>query len=184
MFEILKEFGIYGIAIAGLLEATILPIPMETISVPVYLSSREKVAYLLIILLICSTLGSIIGYLFWRKISGPIKNRYLKSEIFVKIKKMYEKNALLTLLTSAFTPIPFEGYIIAAGILEIEFKTFLLGVVFSRILRHFPQGVLVYYYGEKVIKDIGTYRIIIIISIFLIIFIKNFIDKKIKKGNI
>ncbi|MEG2347551.1 MAG: hypothetical protein RSB50_07700, partial [Cetobacterium sp.] len=105
-------------------------------------------------------------------------------EIFVKIKKMYEKNALLTLLTSAFTPIPFEGYIIAAGILEIEFKTFLLGVVFSRILRHFPQGVLVYYYGEKVIKDIGTYSIIIIISIFLIIFIKNFIDKKIKKGNI
>lgn len=184
MFEILKEFGIYGIAIAGLLEATILPIPMETISVPVYLSSREKVAYLLIILLIYSTLGSIIGYLFWRKISGPIKNRYLKSEIFVKIKKMYEKNALLTLLTSAFTPIPFEGYIIAAGILEIEFKTFLLGVVFSRILRHFPQGVLVYYYGEKVIKDIGTYSIIIIISIFLIIFIKNFIDKKIKKGNI
>ena len=184
MFEILKEFGIYGIAIAGLLEATILPIPMETISVPVYLSSREKVAYLLIILFICSTFGIIIGYLFWRKISGPIKNRYLKSEIFVKIKKMYEKNALLTLLTSAFTPIPFEGYIIAAGILEIEFKTFLLGVVFSRILRHFPQGVLVYYYGEKVIKDIGTYSIIIIISIFLIIFIKNFIDKKIKKGNI
>ena len=48
MFETLKEFGIYGIAVAGLLEATVLPIPMETISIPVYLSSREKVAYLLI----------------------------------------------------------------------------------------------------------------------------------------
>ena len=184
MFETLKEFGIYGIAVAGLLEATVLPIPMETISIPVYLSSREKVAYLLIVLLIFSTLGSIIGYLFWKKISGPIKRRYLKTEIFVKIKKMYEKNSLLTLLTSAFTPIPFEGYVIAAGILEIEFKTFLLGVIFSRILRHFPQGILIYYYGERVTKNIGTYSIVIIISIFLIIFIKNLINKKIKKDNI
>ena len=176
MFEILKEFGIYGIAIAGLLEATILPIPMETISVPVYLSSREKVAYLLIILIICSTLGSIIGYLFWRKISGPIKNRYLKSEIFVKIKKMYEKNALLTLLTSAFTPIPFEGYIIVAGILEIEFKIFL--VVFSRALRHIPQGILIYFYGEKITKNIGIYSLITAIIIFIIFLIKKKIMNK------
>ncbi|MGL5023062.1 MAG: YqaA family protein [Cetobacterium sp.] len=178
MFEILKEFGIYGIAIAGLLEATILPIPMETISVPVYLSSREKVAYLLIILIICSTLGSIIGYLFWRKISGPIKNRYLKSEIFVKIKKMYEKNALLTLLTSAFTPIPFEGYIIVAGILEIEFKIFLLGVVFSRALRHIPQGILIYFYGEKITKNIGISSLITAIIIFIIFLIKKKIMNK------
>lgn len=179
MFEILKEFGIYGIAIAGLLEATILPIPMETISVPVYLSSREKVAYLLIILIICSTLGSIIGYLFWRKISGPIKNRYLKSEIFVKIKKMYEKNALLTLLTSAFTPIPFEGYIIVAGIIEIEFKIFLLGVVFSRALRHIPQGILIYFYGEKITKNIGIYSLITAIIIFIIFFfIRKIMNKK------
>ncbi|MGL5207846.1 YqaA family protein [Cetobacterium sp.] len=179
MFEILKEFGIYGIAIAGLLEATILPIPMETISVPVYLSSREKVAYLLIILIICSTLGSIIGYLFWRKISGPIKNRYLKSEIFVKIKKMYKKNALLTLLTSAFTPIPFEGYIIVAGILEIEFKIFLLGVVFSRALRHIPQGILIYFYGEKITKNIGIYSLITAIIIFIIFFfIRKIMNKK------
>ncbi|MGL5280064.1 MAG: YqaA family protein [Cetobacterium sp.] len=184
MFEILKEFGIYGIAVAGLLEATILPIPMETISIPLYLSSRDKVAYLLVVLLIFSTLGSIIGYLFWRKISGPIKSRYLKAEMFIKIKKMYEKNALLALLTSAFTPIPFEGYILVAGILEIEFKTFLLGVIFSRILRHFPQGILIYFYGEKVTKDVGPYSIIIIISIVLIILIKSLIGKKIKKGNI
>lgn len=184
MFETLKEFGIYGIAVAGLLEATVLPIPMEAISIPIYLSSREKIVYLLLVLLVFSTLGSILGYLFWKKVSGPIRHHYLQREMFIKIKKLYEKNIFLTLLTSAFTPIPFEGYVIVAGILEIEFKIFLLGAILSRVLRHLPQGVLIYFYGESIVKNIGVYSFGIMILIFTVFLIKSLINKKIKKGNI
>lgn len=68
MFEILKELGVYGIALAGLLEATILPIPMETISIPIYLSLKESAVYLVIVLIIFSILGSILGYFFGAKL--------------------------------------------------------------------------------------------------------------------
>lgn len=178
MFEILKELGVYGIALAGLLEATILPIPMETISIPIYLSLKESAVYLVIVLIIFSILGSILGYFFWRKIGDPIRNHIFEKDIFIKVKKMYEKNAFLALLSSAITPIPFEGYVIAAGILEIEFRIFLLGTIFSRILRHLPQGLLIYFYGEKILKDLKFYTFITIITILIIILIKYLTFKK------
>lgn len=186
MFEILKSYGILGIAIAGLLEATILPIPMETISIPVYLSSEKNILYLVVILIFFSTLGSAIGYFFWKELGKSIRDKYFQKNFFIKLKKLYEKNVFLTLLSSAFTPIPFEGYVMVAGMLGINFKMFILGAIISRILRHLPQGILVYFYGERILNNFRAYSIGIML-IFICIFIMkkfNLLNKYSKKGNI
>lgn len=178
MIEILKNYGIYGIMIAGLLEATILPIPMETISIPTYLSSKDNIVYLLLMLIFFSTLGSIIGYFIWKILGNPIRDRYNENKLFIKLQTLYDKNIFLTLLSSAFTPIPFEGYVMVAGILKINFKVFLLGAFLSRIIRHFPQGLLIYFYGNQILDNIKLYSFILTILIFSIIFIKYLISKK------
>ncbi|MCQ8213553.1 VTT domain-containing protein [Cetobacterium somerae] len=186
MFEILKNYGILGIAIAGLLEATILPIPMETISIPVYLSSEKNIPYLVVILIFFSTLGSAIGYFFWKELGRFIRDKYSQKKILIKLKKLYEKNIFLTILSSAFTPIPFEGYVMVAGILGINFKIFILGAIASRILRHLPQGIIVYFYGERILNNFKAYSIGIILIFICIFIIKKFnlLNKYSKKGNI
>ncbi|MDX8336910.1 YqaA family protein [Candidatus Cetobacterium colombiensis] len=184
MLEILKNYGLYGIIIASLLEATVLPIPMETISIPAYLSAKENIIYLLIILVSFSTLGSIVGYSIWKRLGKIIRNKYREKDIFIKIKILYERNIFLTLLSSAFTPIPFEAYVMVAGILSINFKLFLIGVVLSRILRHFPQGLLIYFYGDKILDNIKLYSFLIIMFIFSFNLVKYLILKKIKASDI
>lgn len=181
MFELLKKLGIFGLALAGVLEATVLPLPMEGISLPAYLASKDKILYLFIILLLSSITGSIIGYLFWKRVGRVFKKKYINNDRFKKIKELYEKNAFLTLLTSAFTPLPFEGYVLTAGILEIDFKTFLLGVTLSRVLRHLPQAILLYIFGDKIIESLEFYSILGVLVIFSLFLIKK-IQSKIKNN--
>ncbi|MGL4652050.1 YqaA family protein [Cetobacterium sp.] len=177
MVELLKKLGVFGLFLAGILEATILPLPMETISLPIYLVSKDKIPYLFIMLLLSSITGSIIGYLFWKRVGRVFKKKYINNDVFKKIKELYEKNAFLTLLTSAFTPLPFEGYVLTAGILEIDFKTFLLGVTLSRVLRHLPQAILLYIFGNKIIENLKIYSMIGIFIIFSLFLIKKILKR-------
>lgn len=147
----LVEYGWIGIAIAALSEGIFLPLPMETISVPIYLLNREKAFILSLLLVLFSIVGSIIGYHIGKYFGFGLLKKFAPRDSVEKLRTLYEKNAFLTLLTSAFSPIAYELYVISAGSFRVNFKKFIFAAIISRILRHLPLGVLLWLYGESVL---------------------------------
>ena len=180
LVSLLVDFGIVGIIIAAFSEAVFLPVPMELISIPVYLANPTKAFFYSVILIVFSILGSITGYHLSRLIGKPLIHKFVAEKHIHRLKTLYEKNALWALLTSAFTFIPYEAYVLSAGTFEIGFNKFLFATVISRAIRHLPQGILIWLYGDIILLNLKAYTLAVVLLVFVIIIAFNYLQKKFK----
>lgn len=169
---LLVDYGIIGIMIAAFFEAIFLPIPMDLISIPSYLLNPNKVFLYLTALIIFSIIGSISGYYLGKLFAKPLRNKFSSSVNFNRLKGLYDKNSFLTILSSSFTPIAYEAYVLSAGIFNIGFRKFIIAAIISRVIRHLPQGILIALYGDTLLSYLENYTLIIAFFIFIIILIK------------
>jgi len=166
--NILIDFGILGIAIAGFFEAIFLPMPMEIVFIPVALLNTSKALIYSITIIIFSTLGSVVGYYLGKFLGTPLLNKIISKDKYSKLKKMYTKNAFLTILTSCFTPIPYEAYVISAGAFNINLTLFITASIISRFIRYLPQGILISMYGGALLSYMKSYSIYLGLLIFIL----------------
>lgn len=178
LINILANYGIIGIMIAAFSEAIFLPVPMELVSIPTYLLSPNKAFFYSIILVLFSVLGSIAGYYLGKAFGKPLMNRLVSIENFNRLKTLYNSNSFLTILTSSFTPIPYEAYVLSAGIFNIDFRKYLLASAISRVIRHLPQGILITLYGDALLSQLKNYTLIICSIIFIVILSLKYLIKR------
>lgn len=179
LISLLVDFGIAGIIIAAFSEAVFLPVPMELISIPIYLANPTKAFFYSVILITFSILGSITGYHLSRFLGKPLMHKFVEEKHIHRLKTLYEKNSLWALLTSAFTFIPYEAYVLSAGIFEIGLKKFLVATVISRTIRHLPQGILIWLYGDIILSNLKAYTFAVVLLAFVIIVAFKYLEKKI-----
>ena len=168
LINMLVEYGVFGIILAAFAEAIFLPLPMELVSIPIYLASPQNAFFYSILLITFSTLGSIAGYHLGKAFGKPLINKFISESNFYRLKSLYSKNSFLAILTSSFTPIPYEAYVLSAGVFNIGFKKFILASIISRVIRHLPQGILIALYGNTILTHLKSYTLIICVIIFLI----------------
>lgn len=178
----LTEYGLFGIMIAAFCEAIFLPVPMEVISLPIYLSRPKMALIYAVVLILFSTIGSITGYWIARGFGSLVRNKWVDSKYLTKLQEWYDRNAFLAILTSSFTPIPYEAYVLSAGMLAVNFKQFLVGSMVSRLLRHLPQGILLYFFGEAIAKYREWYTILLAAVVIVVIGCKYAYSKKKSTG--
>jgi membrane protein YqaA with SNARE-associated domain len=181
IINLLIKHGILGIIIAAFSESIFMPIPMELISIPIYLLNSSKALLYSIILILFSTLGSTVGYYIGKILSNSSLNKFMSNKNTYILKRLYDKNSFLTILTSAFTPIPYEAYVLSAGIFNIGFRKFFLAATISRVIRHLPQGILINLYGVAIISHVKNYTLIAGLIIFSIITIFKYLFSVMKK---
>ena len=162
----LIKYGIVGIILAAFLEATFLPLPMELVSLPVYLADPANALIASLVLIIFSILGSMTGYLLGRTLGSALLSRIVPAKRLHQLNRLYENNSMLVILSSAITPIPYEVYVLSAGFLQVKFQRFILAASISRIIRHLPQAILVYYYRDSLH---GEYRIYIAVGLLMVV---------------
>lgn len=95
ILSILGNFKIIVIIIIAFLEAIFLPVPMELVSIPIYLSNPTKAFFYSTVLIIFSILGSITGYHLSSILGKSIINKFVPIENFNKLKKLYDRNSFL-----------------------------------------------------------------------------------------
>lgn len=178
--EFLKSIGYIGIIVAGLAEAIFMPFPMDIIFIPLAAANPNKAINYVVTLITFSSIGSIISY----KI-GKVGGRKLLYKInitkrnFSKIERLYNDKAFITIMTSAFTPIPYEIYTITAGIFNVDFKKYITASVLSRIIRYSPQGILIFLYGDEVLLLIERYGVLSAVMLFIVILMIRYIYQKV-----
>ncbi|MDO5519449.1 MAG: VTT domain-containing protein [bacterium] len=174
---VLIKYGIWGIMFAGLAEAILLPVPMEVVSIPVYLVRPEKAFGYACVLAICSVIGSMIGYKISNAFGRVLSKKTGEAAVVQKVQGWYQKNVIFTLLTSAVTPIPYELYVVTAGICAVDKKRFIIGSLISRSIRHLPQGLLITYGGNGLVRWCKENLPIVFICIIGIWMIRGFLKR-------
>ena len=178
MLNFLINYGILGIIIAALIEPIFMPLPMELVFIPIVMTNIKRAFLYSLILITFSAVGSVIGYIVGKGIGRRILKKLVSEEKLGKIEDKYNNNAFLTILTSAFTPIPYEAYVLSAGIFKVNFIKFITAAVLSRTIRYIPQGIIISLYGVALINVIKNYTIVIGIAVLMAILLAKYAFKR------
>lgn len=158
----LKQFGerlihskymLPGIGIASFLEATVIPIPLETILMPLMQARRKKLLLISTVALAGCILGACAGYAvgfyIFDAIGEQIVSLVSTQNQFENAKQQMQQKGFLFVLSIGITPIPFQIAMLAAGALKYSLILFLVAATISRALRYYGLALLVYWAGNQ-----------------------------------
>ena len=120
--------------------------------------------------------GYYIGFIFWDEIGVHITEYFALTDQINSFKELYNENGSLAVFIAGVSPIPYKLVTIISGISSMNFFYFCLFSLFSRGLRFFIIGFLIFWFGSRVQSFIenrlGLLTLIIIVgalSIFLLL---------------
>ncbi len=141
---VILQYGYLGIFSLTALEQFIFPIPVDVFF---GFSIEHGLVYknLMVVVLIATVIGASIGYFLGKYLGHPAlewlvgKTKVAKGEAYIK------KWGIWGVILAGMTPIPFKVVTWTAGIFEMPFGRFIIGVLIGRMPRYF----LTAYAGAK-----------------------------------
>ncbi len=174
-------WALFGIAFA---ESSFFPVPPDVLLIPMVVGNPKKWWKIAGICTLGSVIGAFFGYfigwLFYESIGKPIVDFYHFQSQMDYIGTRYAQNAFLTILTAAFTPIPYKVITIAAGLFKISLATLMIASVIGRAGRFFLVAGLLRVFGKKVEKFIEKYFDMLAL-LFMVLLIGGFLVIKYMK---
>lgn len=140
--DLILHYGYWGIFLITTMEQFFLPIPVDVF---IGFSIKQGLNYYTVmgLIFIGTFLGACIGYALGKFLGHPAfewffgKRKIEKGESFIK------KWGIFGVIIAGFLPIvPFQITTWIAGIFEMSFSKFLLGVMIGRIPRYLLTGYL------------------------------------------
>lgn len=167
---IFQSMGVPGLALNAFIESFFLAPPPDILLITLDLAKPEKAFYYASIATLCSAVGGFTGYLIGRFGGRPVFNFLFrnKQEQFNNVEALYGKYGTFAVFFSAFTPIPYNVFTIASGILNMHPLKFFIASVFGRGMRFFLVSTVLMIFGEM-IKAYINY-VILAVTIIIIIF--------------
>lgn len=137
-------------------ESSFFPIPPDVLLIAMVIAVPARAMWYALICSVGSVLGGMAGYGIgwglWELVDSIFIGHIFSQALFDKVVQAYNDHAFLTVLTAAFTPIPYKVITIAAGVSKISFLTLVIASAIGRSARFFMVAGLLYYFGP-VMKD-------------------------------
>lgn len=151
-----------GIGLASFLESTFVPIPLETLLVPLMQARREKLWQIAAITTLGCMVGALVGYAIGYFLFDMLRDfivTYWVSETQIEsFKAAMQRDGFWFIFSTGVTPVPLQVAMLAAGISQYSLALYMLAVVTSRTIRYFGLAVLVYFFGNKTEKIVRKYK--------------------------
>ena len=182
----------YYLAIVSFVESSFFPIPPDVMVIPMVISKKNDFIKIFLITTIFSVMGGMLGYLigaFFFDFGSQIMSFYGYENKLSNIKENLVSSDgfyawLGILFLAGFTPLPFNVFTIASGLISFNFFIFIFISLVSRGLRFFIVSYLSYKFGNlftefmekhgsKWFTIIGL--IIVIIGLFIYLIIKFYV---------
>lgn len=177
MHEILQSLqnwfmnhGAWGLGLNAWLESFIPVPPPDFLLIAMDLANPQKALFYALIATIGSAFGGITGWLFGKIGGRPLFNWIFrkKKDLFNTVEENYKKYGTIAVAMAALTPVPYNIFAWASGILNMNPVLFTLISIFGRGARFFLVSVLLLFFGEKIKQHLGI--TVLIISILLLVF--------------
>lgn len=157
-----SKYMLGSIALASFLESLVVPIPLETLLLPLMQARRDKLWLIASVTTLGCLLGAIIGYyigyFLFEALRQPIMT-YMTSEAqFEQFRGHMDKHGFWFIFSTGVTPLPLQVAMLTAGLSGYSFMLYMLAVATSRCVRYFSLAVLVYFFGNKTEKIVRRYK--------------------------
>jgi len=165
-----EQHGALGLGLNAWLESFIPVPPPDFLLIALDLANPKKALFYASIATLGSAFGGFTGWLLGRVGGRPFFNWIFrnKKDLFEKVDAMYSKWGTVAVATAALTPVPYNIFAWASGILNMNWFLFVLISIFGRGARFFLVSTLLMFFGEAVKSNLK--EIVLLVSILLIIF--------------
>jgi membrane protein YqaA with SNARE-associated domain len=171
-------YGTWALFILAFAESSFFPVPPDVLLIALAIAKPEKALRYALVCSIGSVLGGALGYLigwhFMVSIGNKIVAFYGLAPKVTYIESLYNQYDAWAVGIAGFTPVPYKVFTIAAGMFKINFTVFMLASLFSRSMRFFLVGGLIYLFGPKIQVFIDKYFNILAVA-FTILLVGSFI---------
>jgi membrane protein YqaA with SNARE-associated domain len=149
--------GIWGAALAGLVDSGTIPIPMDPL-IATWAWNDHRHAYLYVIMAAAgSAVGGLIPFLLGRAGGELFLLRRIDRARYEAMMARFEKQEFLAMaIPSAMPPpTPWKAFVFGAGVFEMNIWHFLLAVFTGRAVRFGVEAALTIKYGPQIINVVG-----------------------------
>ena len=170
--NLFQSLGMTGLAINAAIESCLpgFPLPPDVLLIAMSLAVPQKA---LLYALICTTgsiTGALVGYTVGRFGGRPLFNYLFRNKIdkLDAVEKLFDQYGSFAVFFSAFSPIPYNIFAIASGIMKMNVIKFWFVSCLGRGGRFFFVSIVLMLFGET-IKQYMNY-VILGVSVLLVAF--------------
>lgn len=168
-----RKYSSFALFLLAFSESSFFPVPPDVLQIALSVSKPKKSYFYALISSVGSVLGGILGYFIgfflFDAIGSLIINTLGYQAQFEVVGNLYKSYAFLAILVSAFTPIPYKVFTIAAGFWQVGLMPLILASVIGRSARFFLVGTLIYFFGPKIKDFIDKYFNILTLVVFVLV---------------
>jgi membrane protein YqaA with SNARE-associated domain len=154
---VLGPLGIWGAALAGLVDSGTVPIPMDPL-IATWAWNDHRHAYLCVIMAAAgSAIGGLIPFLLGRAGGELFLLRRIDRSRYEAMMARFEKQEFLAMaIPSAMPPpTPWKAFVFGAGVFEMNIWHFMLAVFTGRMVRFGVEAILTIKYGPQIVNVVG-----------------------------
>lgn len=163
--------GFTALLVISFVESSFFPIPPDVLLIALCMGAPRKGFRFALWCSVASVLGGVFGY-FIGYAAEPL-GRWIIFDLlhygaaWDKVAILYGENAFLSIVTAAFTPIPYKVFTIAAGVFheQVSLGTLVSASAIGRSGRFFLVAGAIYAFGPPIKRLLDKY-----LEIFTIIF--------------
>jgi membrane protein YqaA with SNARE-associated domain len=174
------SFGGVGIFLSAFVDSSFVPLPLVSDLLLMELSSRHPVRMPYYAAM--AALGSLGGciWIYWLARKGG-ENYYRKTQGRPpgRIRTLIQKHPMASVFFPAVAPfpVPFKPFVIAQGVFQVPFGTFVVGTLSGRGLLFFFEGFLGARYGEAAKQFLLTQKLPSLIAVVALVLIFLFVRR-------
>lgn len=174
------RYGLPALVALAFLESSIFPIPPDVLLIALCMGAPKRGLTFAFWCSLGSVLGGMLGY-YIGYAAEPL-GRWIIFDLlhygaaWDKVAQLYGENAFLSILTAAFTPIPYKVFTIAAGVFheQVSLGTLVLASAIGRSGRFFAVAGTIYFFGPPVKRLLDKYLELFTV-IFMVLLIGSFV---------
>jgi membrane protein YqaA with SNARE-associated domain len=154
---VLGPLGIWGAALAGIVDSGTIPIPMDPL-IATWAWNDHGHAWLYVVMAAAgSAIGGLIPFLLGRAGGELFLLRRIDRARYEAMMARFEKQEFLAMaIPSAMPPpTPWKAFVFGAGVFEMKIWHFLLAVFTGRLVRFGVEAALTIKYGPQIVNVVG-----------------------------
>lgn len=148
------SMGGAGIFAVAFLDSSVLSFPIITdlLIIQQSIEHPERMLYYAVMATVGSLAGCIWLYLIAKKGGEEFFHRHAKKHRLTdKVRQWVDSNAFLSAFVPSLLPppLPFKLFVVAEGVFQVPFRTFVTALLIGRFLRYLIEGILAVHYGPR-----------------------------------
>ena len=177
-----QAHGMLGLGLNAWLESFLILPPPDILLIAMNIAQPQKALQFALVTSIGSAIGGLTGWTLGKIGGRPFFNWIFrkKKDLFKNVEDLYSKWGTIAVVVAAMTPVPYNVFAWASGILNMNWFLFTLISLICRGARFFFISILLMIFGEAIKQNL---KLIVLAGSILLVIAYIFIFKFMKKNN-